>query len=75
MTTKALGIGLDINVVKGHRLTRRKIEDQLGKWEHREYLVNRFMPGKGFSTVEVAAALAECNKMLDWYDRLLEQYE
>lgn len=71
----AHGIGLNIETIKGHRITRRQIEDRLNKWEHHLELVQKYMPGKGFLPVQVTAALAECDKMIDWYDTLLEQYE
>jgi hypothetical protein len=71
----AHGIGLDNTKVRTDRYTRRHIENQLHVWEHRLELVTRYMPAKGFTTEQVDAAVAECEKMLDWYDRLLEQYE
>ncbi len=75
MMTLAHGIGLPIAAVKGHRTTRIAIENRLATWEHYERMVVHEMPTKGFSEAEVAAALNECYKMIDWYDKLLEQYE
>lgn len=71
----AHGIGLDNNAIHTDRVTRRKAEDQLHVWEHRLELVLRHMAGKGFLPFQIAEAVEECEKMIDWYDRLLEQYE
>ena len=69
------GIGLPIEAVRGHQMSRNKVREQLLTWEKRHRLVETQMAGKGFTHLQVRAALAECEKMIDFYDELLEKME
>ncbi len=75
MSNLAHGIGVPVEVVKGHQLSRRAVEAAIARWENTRRLVIRQMAQKGFSQEQVEAALVECDSMLDFYDTLLESYE
>ena len=69
------GIGMPIAAVKGMRMSKSQVSDALLRWESTRHLVIRQMSRKGFTEVEVNAALGQCDDMLDFYDELLEKYE
>lgn len=73
--TRYPGIGLPLEAVKGTLISHYQVEDALLRWEGIRNKVIRQMPQKGFTREAVEAALGQCDKMLDFYDELLEKYE
>ena len=72
---KRLGIGIPSAAVRGTVPTKGKLRRQIEVWVKRRQLVATRMAWKGFREEEVEMALAECNKMIQFYIEVLENLE
>ncbi len=72
MNSKHLNVPL--TAVRGVLETRRKIAERIGYYEKLKVTVRKRMPGKGFNPAMVAAALAQCEDMVEFYRDMLEMY-